>query len=196
MAQPSSWIMALGMRYYRETEAQMSATPSPTQQFLADALSTEPLSEEAPYIHPADLENGEFTNGQPSSGKRAWLTFVGFLIAAGIGMVAALAWKSDGDAAKETIAPAASLKEISPDLEVIRQSIDALATSTATNQAQMMRSIDQLAAGQGHMTREITEMQTVERYILDKISTPTAAVPKPALRPSQALTAVNPAKSP
>jgi hypothetical protein len=43
----------------------MSATPSSTQLFLADALSTEPLSEEAPYIQPADLENGEFTNGQP-----------------------------------------------------------------------------------------------------------------------------------
>ena len=98
--------------------------------------------------------------------------------------------------AKETIEPTASLKEISFDLVAMRLSIDALATSMATNQAHMMRSIDQLAAGQGHMTREITEMQTVERYILDKISTPTAAVPKPALRPSQALTAVNPAKSP
>jgi hypothetical protein len=196
MAQSSSWIRALGLRYLRETEAQMSATPSPTQLFLADALSTEPLREEAPYIHAADLKNGEFTNGQPSAGKRAFLTFVGFLVAAGVGMVAALAWKSHGDVAKETIAPAASLKEISPDLEVIRQSIDALATSTATNQAQMMRSIDQLAAGQEHMTREITEIQAVERYILDKISTPTAAMSKPALRSSQAPTAVNPAKSP
>jgi uncharacterized protein HemX len=174
----------------------MSATPSPTQLFLADALSTEPLREEAPYIHPADLENGEFTNGQPSAGKRTILTTVGFLVAASVGIVAALAWKSHGDVAKETIAPAASLKEISPDLEVMRQSIDALATSTATNQAQMMRSIDQLAAGQEHMTHEITEMQAVERYILDKISTPTAAMPKPALRSSQAPTAVNPAKSP
>jgi hypothetical protein len=78
----------------------------------------------------------------------------------------------------------------------MRQSIDALATSTATNQAQMMRSIDQLAAGQEHMTREITEMQTVERDILDKISTPPAAMPKPVLRRSQAPTADNPAKSP
>jgi hypothetical protein len=48
----------------------MSTTPSPTQLFLADALSTEPLSEEAHYIHPADLENGEFTSGQLSPGKR------------------------------------------------------------------------------------------------------------------------------
>ncbi len=101
----------------------MSATPSPTQLFSADALSNEASSEEAPYIHPADLENGEFTNWQPSSGKRTWLTFLGFLIAAGIGTVAALAWKSYGDAPKETIGPAALLKEISPDLDVMRQSI-------------------------------------------------------------------------
>jgi hypothetical protein len=181
------------MRYPCETETQMNATPIPSQLFLADALSTEP---QAPYIQPAELENGEFANGHLSPGKRTWLTFVGFLIAAGIGTVAALAWKSHSDVAKETIGPTPSFKEMSFDLDVMRQSIDALATSTATNQAQMIRSIDQLAAGQEHMTREITEMKTVERYILDKVLSPTAATPKPALRPSQAPTAVNPAKSP
>jgi hypothetical protein len=174
----------------------MTATPSPTQLFLADALSSEPLSEEAPYIDPAELEkNSELTNGQSLPGKQAWLTF-GLLIAAGIGLVAAFAWKSHADVTKETIAPTASLKQISPVLEVMRQSLDALATHTATNQAQMMRSIDQLTAGQEHMTREITEMRTVERDILDKISTPTAALPKPALRPSQEPRAINPSKRP
>jgi hypothetical protein len=163
----------------------MSATPSPTRLSLADVSFTGSLSQDAPYIHQAHLENGKLTNGQPPSGRRVWLTFVSFLIGAGIGMVTALAWKSYGGAAKEAIAPAASLKEISPDLEVMWQSIEALATSTATNQAQMMRSIDQLANSEEHMTRAITEMQTVERYILDKISTPTTAVPKPGLRPSE-----------
>jgi hypothetical protein len=52
-------------------------------------------------------------------------------------------------------------------------------------QAQVVHSIDQLAASQVYMTRALTEMQTVELYILDKISTPTAAVPNPALRQSQ-----------
>jgi tRNA C32,U32 (ribose-2'-O)-methylase TrmJ len=133
--------------------------------------------------------------GSRYPGKQAWLTF-GLLIAAGIGLVAAFAWKSHADVTKETIAPTASLKQISPVLEVMRQSLDALATHTATNQAQMMRSIDQLTAGQEHMTREITEMRTVERDILDKISTPTAALPKPALRPSQEPRAINPSKRP
>jgi hypothetical protein len=96
-----------------KTEAEMSATPSPTRLFLAEALSTDPLSEEAPYIHPADQENAEFANGQSSSATRAWLTFVGFLIATGVGIVAGLAWKSYGGAAKETIARATSLKEMS-----------------------------------------------------------------------------------
>jgi hypothetical protein len=44
------------------------------------------------------------------------------------------------------------------------------------------------------MTHEITEMQTVERDMLDKISTPTASMPKPALRPPQPSTALNPGK--
>jgi hypothetical protein len=108
----------------------MSATLSPTQSFLADELSTEPSSEEALYIHPADLENGQLMNGR-SLGKRAWVTVVrlAIVIAAGIGVVAALAWQSHGNVAKETIAP---VNEISP-LETMRQSIDALTASTATN---------------------------------------------------------------
>jgi hypothetical protein len=57
----------------------MSARPSPTQMFLADALSTDPSNEEAPYTHPAHPENGEYTNWQPSSGRRTWLTLLGFL---------------------------------------------------------------------------------------------------------------------
>ncbi len=179
----------------------MIATPSPTPRFSADALSNEPPSEEAPYLHPADVENGELTNWQPSSGKRTWLTFLGFLIAAGIGTVGALAWKSYGDAPKETIAPAASLKETSPDPdEAIRQSIDALATSIATNQAQMMRSIDQLADGQERMTREITKLQEIGQHVLSKNSDhppqpSPAPVRKPA-RPSQAPTAITPARNP
>ncbi len=145
---------------------QMSATPSPTQLFLADALSTELSSEEAPYIRPTDPENGEFTNSQPSSDRRTWLTLLGFFIAAGIGTVAGLAWKSYGDAPKAT----ASLKETSPELEAIRQSIDALATGTATNQLQMMLRIDQLAAGLEQMTREITKLQEIGQYALSQNS--------------------------
>jgi hypothetical protein len=169
----------------------MNTTPSPTQLFLADELSAERSSEEALYIHPADLENRQFT-------KRAWLTVVRLLIAAGIGVVGTFAWQSYGDAAKGTIAPA---KEMSPDLEAMRLSIDALATSTATNQAQMMRSIDQLAAGQEQITREIAKLQESEQLVLSKnsdhpLQPAPAPVPKPVRRPSQAPTTLSHAKSP
>jgi hypothetical protein len=177
----------------------MSATPSPTQMFLADALSTEPPGEETPYIRP-DPENDETTNWQPSSGKRTWLTLLGLFIAASIGTIAGLAWKSYANAPKETIAPAA-LKETSPALEAIRRSIDALASSTANNQAQMTLSIDRLAAGLEQMTREITKLQEIGQYALsqnsDHLSQPSPApVRKPALRPSQAPTALTPARNP
>jgi hypothetical protein len=68
------------------------------------------------------MENGEFTKGQPSHVRQAWPIFVGFLIAAGIG-------KSHDGVAKEPIA-AASLKEISPVLEVMRQSLGPLLPAT------------------------------------------------------------------
>jgi uncharacterized protein HemX len=171
----------------------MSARPSPTQMFLADALSTDPSNEEAPHIHPAHPEDGEYTNWQPSSGGRTWLTLLGFLIAAGIGTAAGFAWKSYGDAPKET----ASLKETSPELQAIRQSIDAIASSIATNQAQMTVRIDQLAAGLEQTTREITKLQEIAQSNSDHLSQPSPVpVRKPALRPSQTPTALAPARNP
>jgi hypothetical protein len=55
----------------------------------------------------------------------------------------------------------------------------------------MTRSVDQLAAGQEQMTRQITKLQAVEQYVLYKNSEPAwrpAAAPmfKPVLRPSPA----------
>jgi hypothetical protein len=177
----------------------MSATPSPTQLFLADA--TEPSSEEAPYIHTADSENSQLTNDRPSAGKRVWLILIFFLITASVGIVIALAWKSHSGVAKETIEPTASLKEISPDLVEMRLSIDALTTSTATNQAYMMRSIDKLAASQAQITREIVKLQEIEQNVLSKNSEPPAQPATPPARKTvprspQAPTTLTPARNP
>src|SRR5258708_40286192 len=88
-----------------------------------------------------------------------------------IGIAAALAWQSYGNAAREI----ASLKAISLDRDAVRQSLDRIATSVATSQEQMTRrierGIDRLAAGQEQTTREICDLQTVEQYVLDRIST-------------------------
>jgi len=184
-----------GCSYWYEGEVQMSATPSPTQLFFEDS------NEDTSHIRQADLENGRFTIRRPSLGKRAWLTIACFLLAVGIGANATLAWQSSGDAAKETIAQAALLKAISLDLEALRQSIDLNATSVAASQAKITSGVDRLAARQEQIAREITELQTVEQFFLDKISTPAprpaiTPMPKPVLRPSQAPIPLNPARNP
>jgi hypothetical protein len=167
----------------------MSATPSPTQLFLADSLPVE----EAPAVCQTDLENDQFQNGWWWLAKRALLALITF----STGVAVAVAWQSYGDAARETIAPAASLNAISVDLHAVRQSVDRV-TTIATSQEQITRSVDQLAASQEQMTREITKLQAIQQDILDRISTPPprpAPTPKPVLR-SQAPIVLTPAKNP
>jgi len=79
------------------------------------------------------------------------------MIVFSVGIAATLAWQTYGDAARQLIAPAASIPDqqqlnaISLDLDAVRRSIDGLAiaigTSIATSQEQITRSVDQLAAG-------------------------------------------------
>src|SRR5260221_13846564 len=124
-----------------------------------------------------------------------------------MGAPATVAWQAYGDAAREMIAPAASSADqqrfnaLGLDLDEVRQSVDRVATSIATSQAQITRSVDQLAAGQEQMTREITKLQAVEQYVLYKNADPpprpaAAQLPKPVPRPSQAPTALGPARNP
>jgi hypothetical protein len=81
----------------------MSAMPSPTQsEFFVDSLPSKP-SVEGPTVRAADLKNDHFPNGRRSLGKRAMLALGRFLITFCIGVAAALAWQSYGDAAREMI---------------------------------------------------------------------------------------------
>jgi hypothetical protein len=188
-----------GLRYReQEREVQMSAMLSPTQsKFFADSLLVKP-SVEAPAVRPADLKNDQLPTRRPSLGKLDPLSrldplaFARYLIMFFIGVTATLAWQSYGDAARETTAPAASSPDqqqlISFNLDAVRQSLDQIATSIATNQDRMTRSVDRLTAGQEQMTREITKLQAVEQYVRYKNSEPPprpapAAAPKPVLWP-------------
>jgi hypothetical protein len=163
------------MRYLRESEVQKSPTPGRTRSFLADSFSLEPSNEETTHI--VDAADVDQFAAVPSLGKRTWL---GFLIPLGTGVAATLAWQFYNDAAKEAIAPAATLKTISVDLETMQQSVDRLANTMAISQEKMTRSVDQLTAqvtaGLEQITREITELQAVEQQIFDKLS----MVPAPA----------------
>jgi hypothetical protein len=179
----------------------MSARPRPTQSELLDeeSLLLNP-SVEAPAIRLADLKNDEFPSGRPSLGnldplgrlgRLEPLAFARYLITFSIGVAVALAWQSYANATRE----AASLKAISLDRDAVRQSLDRIATSVATSQEQMTRrierSIDRIAEGQKQTTREISDLQTVEQYVLDRVSAPPprsapTTVSKPVLRSPQA----------
>ncbi len=178
----------------------MSARPRPTQsELLEDSLPLNP-SVEAPAIRLADLKNDQFPSGRPSLsnldplgslGRLEPLAFARYLITFSIGIAVVLAWQSYGNATRE----AASLKAISLDRDAMRQSLDRIATSVATSQEQMTRrierGIDRLAASQERTTRGISDLQTVEQYVLDRISTlPPRSAPttlsKPVLRSPQA----------
>jgi uncharacterized protein HemX len=182
----------------------MSAIPSPTQaEFSTASLLVKP-SAEATAPRPTNLTNDQLA-ATSRLGKLAPLAFARHGIALLIGVAVTLAWQTYGDAAKHMIASAASSQDqqqfnaISLDLDAMRQGISGLATSIATNQEQLTRSVGQLTAGQEQMTREIGKLQAVKHYLLYKNSDPPprqASAPKPILRPSQASTAVTPAKNP
>ena len=177
----------------------MSARPKPAQsEFLDDSLPVKLSGEPAP-IRLADLKNDQLPSGRlslgnldplGSLGRLEPLAFARYLITFSIGVAVALAWQSYGNATREV----AALKAISLDRDAVRQSLDRIATSVATSQEQMTRrierSIDRIAAGQEQTTREISDLQTVEQYILDRLSTlqtrlaPTTAS-KPVLRSPQ-----------
>jgi hypothetical protein len=178
----------------------MRARPKSTQpEFVEDSLLHKP-SVEPSAIRLADLRNDRLPSGRPSLGNPDPLgrlgrldpfVFARYLITFSIGAAVALAWQSYSAATRET----AQLKAISLGRDGLRQSIDRLATTVATNQEQMTRRIerglDRLATEQDQTTREISDLQTVKQYLLDRISTLVArstaiTVSKPVLRSPQA----------
>jgi len=174
----------------------MSARPKPAQsEFLDDSLPVKLSAEPAP-IRLADLKSDQLPSGRLSLGnldplgRLEPLAFARYLITFSIGVAVALAWQSYGNATREVVA----LKAISLDRDAVRQSLDRIATSVATSQEQMTRrierSIDRIAAGQEQTTREISDLQTVEQYILDRLSTlqtrlAATTASKPVLRSPQ-----------
>jgi hypothetical protein len=174
----------------------MSARPKPAQsEFLDDSLPVKLSGEPAP-IRLADLKSDQLPSGRLSLGnldplgRLEPLAFARYLITFSIGVAVALAWQSYGNATREVVA----LKAISLDRDAVRQSLDRIATSVATSQEQMTRkierSIDRIAAGQEQTTREISDLQTVEQYILDRLSTlqtrlAATTASKPVLRSPQ-----------
>jgi hypothetical protein len=166
--------------------------PSPTQsEFSEDTLPASLFA-----VRPADLKNDSYPNGRSSLGKRAFIPLVRFLIIFCIGGAAAFAWQSYG--AREMVASSypqltqntpdviglASGAAPSPDqqqpsailfdLDAVRQSIDRLATSIASNQGRMASSADRMATTQEHIARGVDQIAASQEQIgrsVDRIAT-------------------------
>src|SRR6266849_7693545 len=173
----------------------MGAMPSPAQSKLYAGLLPVERSVETPAVRAADLKNDRFANEQPSSAGRISRPLARFLITFYIGVAATLAWQSYSGAARQVIAslspqlswlaPQAAVAQAAPDtVEQITRSVNRI---VAASQEQIARSVDQLAADQVQMTREIIKLQAISQYGLYKNSEPP---PRPASTPAAgALTA-------
>ena len=171
----------------------MSSTPSPTQSgFSAGPRPTKASVDATPV--PADPKNDRIAIKQLSLGERTSLAIV-FLISFGTVVAAVLASRSSremiavqqAESVPQTapdvtapVAPATSSSDLERQLEAVSLGLVAV-----------RQSVDQLAAGQEQMTRDITKLQAAEQDILGKIISaplqPPAAVSarKPSPRPSQ-----------
>jgi hypothetical protein len=141
-----------------------------------------------PTLQPADLKNDWFPSERPSLVTRASRALARFLITLCIGVAGTLAWQSYGDETRDMIARASPrLGWLAPQAALLARTAPdviaptAPATPSADEQqlnavslglAAVRQSVDQLAASQEQMTRDITQLQTTARGILDKIATP------------------------
>ena len=156
-------------------------------------------------LHSAELKDDRFQRVRPSFARRASRALARFLITFCIGVAATLAWQSYGDAAREMIASsspqlgwlapqAAPVAQTAPDMiapaapaapSPDRQQLNAMSLGLAV----LRQSVDQLAAGQEQMTRDIAKLRAAEQDILDKISAPP---PRPAAAPARKPVPVTP----
>ncbi len=157
-----------------------------------------------PKVRPVDLDlrRDRFSSKRPSLGKRASRAVVRFLITFCIGVAAALAWQSYGDAAREMIASSspqlgwlapqaaplaqtasdivapAAPRTPSPDL----QQLKAMSLDLAAVRQNVEQLAAQFAAGQQQMAGDIATLQAAQQDILHKISPPP---PRPAAVPAR-----------
>jgi hypothetical protein len=168
----------------------MSSTLSRTQsRFSGGRWISEP-SVEAP-LQPVDLDR--FQGRRPSPGKRASRAPVRFLTVFCIGVAATLAWQSSGDTVREIVAssspklvwlaPAAPIEQAAPARVPSSPDMDELKV-ISQGLAVVRQGIDQLAAGQQQITREIARLQAINQDSFDRISAPPSSpIAAPARRP-------------
>jgi hypothetical protein len=190
----------------------MNTLPTSAQsEFVAASLLDKPV--EASAVRAANFKNEQL----PTKSSNPGTLFGSHLILLLIGVAGTLAWQTYGDATIHMLASAVAspgrsspdhaspdqqqFNAMSLDLDVVRQRIDGLAASIATNQQRIMQSVEQLTAGQEQITREVAKLKAVDHNDHYGNSDPPprpapAPAPKSVPRPSQAPAALTPAKTP
>jgi hypothetical protein len=177
----------------------MGAMPSHAQsEFYKGLLPIEP-SVETPTVFTADLKNDRFANGQPSASEETSRPLARVLIPFCIGVAATLTWQSYSDAARQIfatwspqlgwLAPQAPVAQTVPNTieQIVTRVVDRIVTNIAVTQEPIVRSVDQLTAGQEQLTREIIKLEAISQYGLAKNLEPPprpvhAPMPKPGTR--------------
>jgi hypothetical protein len=163
-------------------------------------------------------KDNSVTTTKPSIGRRVLRTFIGFFIAASIGVGATVAWQHQGDtllsslssvltklpphgavAAQAQPAPSPQVPSLqraaAPSAELVEQ-----LQTVARNLDALQRNIAGLAAKQEQMSLNIAKLQAADKEIRQKIAAPRRTMPiapAPSARtPAQAMTAQSNTQSP
>ena len=143
-------------------------------------VGTRPMKPSIRSPRPSGLNDDQVASDRPSIGRRIFRTLTRFIIAVLIGIGATLAWQSHGDAAREmVVARAPSLGWL---LSVSTTKSPAVAATApdpvqqleplASNLDVVRRGVEQLAAQQEQMARNIATLQVVDEDIRQKVSSP------------------------
>src|SRR5712672_2205063 len=150
----------------------ISAMPNPTQSEISRATLPVKKLVEVVAIDPANLRIDQPQSERPRLGKRVLLALA--LITFCIGVAATLAWQSRGDVARKAIAGAfPQLGWLAPQAAPVTQNTPDIFVPTASvapspdkqqfiamplDLDAMRQSVDQIAAGQGQMTRSVGQI--------------------------------------
>src|SRR5713226_5599263 len=160
-------------------------------------IGTRPMKPSIRSPRPSGLKDDHVASDRPSSGRRIFRTLTRFFIAVLMGIGATLAWQSHGDAARDMVVARAPLlgwlfsvsTTKSPAVAATAPEPVQQLEPLASNLDIVRRGLEQLAAQQEQMARNIATLQAVDEDIRQKVSSPppspsqqTASIPqhKPA----------------
>jgi hypothetical protein len=158
----------------------MGSIPRRAQSELYKGLLPIGLTADAPAVFTADLKNDRLADGRPSPSEETSRPLSSILISFCIGVAATLMWQSYSDAARQIIAtwspqlgwlaPQASAPQTAPNTieQLITRIVDRIVTNIAATQEPIVRTVDQLTAGQEQLTREIIKLEAISQYGLSK----------------------------